>query len=181
MRRLLLLLVVEILCVFSCVSFAEEAAPANPLALSTTGFLDQGTMPVVYTCDGKDMSPQFSWTGAPPKTQSLAFIVSDPTAPSGTFYHWVLYNIPTSVIEFPEGMDKVPAGVQVGKNSWNKARYNGPCPPKGSAHTYTFTLYALDTKLSVPAGADGKTVTNALAKHIIGKIEITAVYSRWLS
>lgn len=178
MRKLLSILA-GLLSVMSFTVHAETP-PETPFTLTTTAFLDQGALPVLYTCDGKDISPQLDWVNAPAKTQSLALMLVDPDAPSGAFYHWVIYNIPKTVATFAEGQDKNPAGAIMGKNSWDKPQYNGPCPPKGSAHTYVFTLYALDTKLSIPAGADGKTVVNAMQKHILGKVELTTVYSRWI-
>ena len=165
------------------VSISTHAdTPAAPtFTLNTTAFLDQNALPVLYTCDGKDISPEFDWTNVPAKTQSLALIASDPDAPGGMFYHWVIYNIPKSVTTIAEGADKMPAGVSLGKNSWGKTQYNGPCPPKDSVHSYLFTLYALDSKLTVPADADGKTVLAAMQKHIVGKVALTAIYSRWIN
>jgi len=173
------------LTLFSLSAFAEDApadkAAANPLTISTNAFLDQGAMPVLYTCDGKDVSPQLSWTGAPDKTQAYALILSDQDAPNGTYYHWVLYNIPKSVNTLDEGVKTAPAGASFGKNSMSKEQYNGPCPPKGKAHTYTFRLYALDTKLTLPKGADAAAVIKAMDKHIVGKVDLSAVYSRWIN
>ena len=179
------LLLARILAVISSTSFAANAPAAKPatppFAITSTGFLDQGTLPVLYTCDGNDISPEFAWTGAPAKTQTFVMIASDEDAPGGTFYHWVVYNIPKSVAELPQAMEKAPAGIQIGKNSYNKLSYNGPCPPKGSAHDYTFTLYALDSKLNVPKGADAKTVLNAMQHHIVDQVKIIAQFSRWLT
>lgn len=137
-------------------------------------------MPTLYTCDSKDVSPELSWTNPPAKTQSFAIIVSDPDAPSGTWYHWIAYNIPSSVKELAENTTQLPSGALAGRNSWGKTQYNGPCPPKGSVHTYVFTLYALDTKLKIPADPDGKTILEAIKDHTVGKAEITGVYTRWL-
>lgn len=163
----------------STVAFADTE-PAKTFTLNTNAFLNQGILPVLYTCDGKDVSPQLDWVDAPEKTQALALILSDTNAPGGTFYHWVVYNIPKTVTSLPQGTKNAPAGSLAGKNSWDKAQYNGPCPPKGSAHIYLFTLYALDNKLTLPVGADAKTLLNAMKNHIVGKAEISAVYSRWI-
>lgn len=157
-------------------AYAEEAT--KKFALSTTAFLDEGVLPVLYTCDGKDLSPQLTWTDFPDKTQTFALILSDADAPGGTFYHWVIYNIPKSVTTIEEG--KIISTGTMGKNDWGKAQYNGPCPPKGGAHTYTFTLYALDSKLDLPAGADAKSVIKAMQNHILDKAQLTTTYSRWL-
>jgi Raf kinase inhibitor-like YbhB/YbcL family protein len=159
---------------FSINAFADD------FALTTDAFLDTGALPVLYTCDGKDVSPKLSWSNPPPKTKSYALIMTDPEAPSGTFFHWVVYNIPATTTELVEGVKEFPKGSLLGMNSFNKNQYNGPCPPKGTAHTYVITLYALDTSLSVPAGADGKTVLDKMKDHIIKKIQLSTVYSRWL-
>jgi Raf kinase inhibitor-like YbhB/YbcL family protein len=179
------LLLTTLMATFSFSALAEEAAAtkpaANPMTLTTNAFLDQGSLPVLYTCDGKDISPQLSWDGAPDKTQSYALIFSDLNAPKGNFYHWVIYNVPKSVTTLPQAMDKAPSGSLLGKNSWEKEKYNGPCPPKGDSHTYVFRLYALDTKLTLPKGADATTVLQAMDKHILGKVDLSAVYSRWIN
>src|SRR5690349_2431527 len=109
-------------------------ANPNNLTLATPAFLDGGMVPIIYTCDGQDISPQISWANAPLKTQSFALILSDPDAPGGVWYHWVVYNIPADAKEFAENIQRFPGDTEVGKNSWDKAQYSGPCPPKGAAH-----------------------------------------------
>jgi Raf kinase inhibitor-like YbhB/YbcL family protein len=156
------------------------SANADDFSLATNAFLDTGALPVLYTCDGKDVSPQLSWSNPPDKTQSFVLIAEDRDAPNGTFYHWVVYNLPASAKELAEGTVKFPGNTLLGVNSWDKNQYNGPCPPKGSAHTYYFTLYALDATVKLPAGADGKTVLASIKDHIIKKAELSTVYSRWL-
>jgi Raf kinase inhibitor-like YbhB/YbcL family protein len=168
------LLITWFLLLISTAAFAED------FGATTTAFLDQGALPVLYTCDGKDVSPQLTWTNPPAKTQAFAIIVSDPEATSGTFYHWLVYNIPASVSTIDEGAKTIPGGGLVGKNDFGKAQYNGPCPPKGAAHTYEFTLYALNGKLSLPAGAKAKEVLAAIKEHSVGSVKLTTVYSRWL-
>ena len=143
MRRLMSVLA-GVLAFISFTAYAEDAATDTKFTLTTNAFLDEGILPVLYTCDGKDASPQFSWTNVPAKASVLALIVTDKDAPGGEFYHLVLFNIPKTTTELPEGMTKPPAGAEIAKNSFDKAAYNGPCPPKGSSHNYTFTLYALD-------------------------------------
>ena len=162
-------------------AYADDAAAAKTFTLATTAVLDEGAIPVLYTCDGKDIQPQFSWTNLPAKTQTLAILFTDPDAPGGIFYHWVLFNVAKATKNLPEGMPKAPAGAMLGKNSFAKTQYNGPCPPKGSAHTYIFTLYALDTKLSAPASADGKAVLDAMKGHIVGQAKLKTTYSRWIN
>ena len=142
----------------------------------TTDFSNESKLPVQFTCDGKDISPELSWVGVPDKTVTLALILTDLNAPGGVFYHWVIYNIPATVLNFPQGIVHFPTGIMLGKNSWDKRQYNGPCPPKGDAHTYVFSLYALDTKLKPDTEANGESVINAMQGHILDKTELTATY-----
>lgn len=160
-------------CLFSFSLYAQET-----FTLHTSALNDQGTLPVDYTCDGKDISPEFDWRNFPDKTESFAFIMHDLDAPGGNFYHWVVYNIPKTILSFPQGMEEIPTGVMVGKNSWQGLEYKGPCPPKGKPHRYVFTLYALDSELKLPAGQTGEAVKAAIQKHILGEVQITGTYQR---
>ena len=171
---------IGMLCLFTNIAFAAdtppEAKPEETLAITSIAYLDKMQIPVLYTCDGKDTSPGLTWTTVPPKTASFAIIMKDEDAP---FYHWVLYNIPKSQAELASGA-ALPAGASAGKNSFGKNVYSGPCPPKGTAHTYVITLYALDSTLKLPADADAKRVLDAMKKHIVGQIDLTGTYSRWI-
>jgi Raf kinase inhibitor-like YbhB/YbcL family protein len=158
-------------------SYADDAPTV--FTLTTNAFLDEGALPVLYTCDDKDLSPQLSWTNAPAKTQAYALIIEDPVAKLDKKYHWVVYDIPANVSELTEGVAKLPAGALAGKNSDGKTTYLGPCPPKGSVNSYILTLFALDQKLALPEGSEGDAVKKALAGHTLGKSKITMVYSRW--
>ena len=151
----------------------EENLPPE-FTLTTEAFLDNGALPTLYTCDSKNISPQLSWANPPAKTQSFALIFVDPTASTDKKYLWALYNIPATTTSLDEGITSLPEGTLQGKTS-----YIGPCPAKGSVHTYVFTLYALDQKLSLPAGADGEALIKAMANHVLGKSVLTAIYSRW--
>lgn len=152
-----------------------NAAMAGDFAITSKSFVDGGTVPVQYTCDGKDISPPLTLSNAPSRTQSFAIICSDPDAPSGTWYHWVIYNIPGNTKEIVE--NQMPPGSAAGKNSWERPRYNGPCPPKGNPHHYIFTVYALDAKLTL-SNPDAQALENAMKNHILQTATITALYGR---
>lgn len=153
---------------------------ADNMILESQSIANGVPMPVIYTCDGKDISPDFRWSHLPSGTQSLAIILSDEDAPGGTFYHWVVYNLPADTKEIEQAMQNFPLGTQVGKNSWGKSQYNGPCPPKGALHHYIFTLYALDKKLSAPADVGAPTLLKNMQGHILGTIQLKTSYTRWL-
>lgn len=158
--------------VISASTHAEQAAR---FSIKSTAFADRKNIPTVYTCDGRDLSPQISWKGAPAKTQAYVLICEDPDAPVGSWYHWVLYNIPPSVSVLPEGA-ALSSGAELGKNSWGRSQYNGPCPPASSIHRYNFTLYALDSRLDLPPGAEASTVLRAIQGHVLAKTTLMGVF-----
>jgi phosphatidylethanolamine-binding protein (PEBP) family uncharacterized protein len=55
------------------------------LAVATTAFSPGGAIPKNYTCEGVDVSPDLSWSGAPVGVQSFALIADDPDVPVGTW------------------------------------------------------------------------------------------------
>lgn len=177
MRKLLSILAC-LLSAHNVSAFAAMTTPTNTktFTLQTKAFRNLGHIPMLYSCDDQDISPELTWQNIPAKTQSLALILSDPDAPSGTFYHWVLYNIPRTLTTLPEGLNQLPEGVMIGKNSWGKQQYNGPCPPKGAEHRYVFTLYALDVMLPLKPGADANTVTRAMHNHVLSKTTLTGLF-----
>jgi Raf kinase inhibitor-like YbhB/YbcL family protein len=152
------------------------------LTLTSTAFVPGGSVPADYTCDGSDRSPPLAWTGAPAGTKSFALIVDDPDAPDPaapkmTWVHWVLYNLPASTTDLPEGVGQLPPGTREGKNDWKRTGYGGPCPPVGR-HRYFFKLYALSAELpdlGEPTKAD---VEKALAGHILDRAELVGTYQR---
>jgi Raf kinase inhibitor-like YbhB/YbcL family protein len=151
------------------------------LLLQSRAFTQGGTIPKQFTCDGRSISPSLSWSSPPARTQSLALIVNDPDAPSGNFTHWVLYNLPPQTRTLTEGLpakDQLPDGSQQGMNDNDSTGYWGPCPPGGSPHRYVFTLYALDTRLTLPQVPDAKHLTAAMKGHVLASGQLMAHYVR---
>src|SRR5664280_2448637 len=85
---------------------AIEGGSAMSLAVTTTAFSPDGSIPKSYTCDGADASPDLSWSGAPAGVQSFALIADDPDAPVGTWTHWLIWNIPAQSTGLPKGVPK---------------------------------------------------------------------------
>ena len=152
-------LLLAVLTVFSStVAACVKEAPAPQkevemtLSLSSTGFKEGDKIPVKYTCDGEDISLPITWGEPPQKTQAFALIVDDPDAPGGVFTHWVVFNIPGNVRQLGEGVpaqERLQSGALQGKNDFGRIGYGGPCPPRGPAHRYRFTVYALDKPLDL--------------------------------
>ena len=124
------------------------------------------------------MSPALAWTAPPSGTQTLAIIVDDPDASAGTWAHWVVFNLPTDLREIPEdqpGSVSIFGGIH-GRNDWGLLGYRGPCPPSGPAHTYRFTLYAVDISLNLNAASLRQQVLAALEDHILEQSLVTGTY-----
>src|SRR5690242_8448382 len=101
-------------------------AQGASMELTSTAFQEKGSIPSVYTCDGKNISPPLSWLGTPAETKSLALIVDDPDAPGGTWVHWVLWNLPPTVGDLIEGLPSSPQlsnGAFQGKNDFGQSGY----------------------------------------------------------
>lgn len=150
------------------------------LQITSSAFDHNGMIPKKYTCDGEDISPQLSWSGAPEGTKSFALINDDPDAPMGTWVHWVLYDLPPSINELSENMPKdktLSNGAKQGITDFKNIGYGGPCPPSG-IHRYFFKLYALDTKLNLESGATKKQVEDAMKGHVIAQTELIGKYKR---
>lgn len=147
--------------------------------LTSPAFADGASIPRRHTCDGENRSPHLTWRDAPPGTRSFALIVDDPDAPSGTFTHWVLFDVPAGTTELP---DAPPLGTvgRSGRNDFGKKGYGGPCPPKGHGpHRYFFKLSALDVEtLGVSDGATPAAVEKAMQGHVLTTAQLVGRYER---
>lgn len=158
-------------------------APASTLALSSPAFENNGTIPQQFTADGANLSPPLQWKGAPKGTKSFALIVEDRDAPSGSFTHWLIADIGGAAIGLPQGVPKqdvvsVPTRAAQGENSFRRVGYDGPAPPPGKVHHYTFYLYALDGILDMPGSFSKAQLHAAMAGRKLGEATLTGTYER---
>lgn len=154
------------------------------MTIESPAFEHNGEIPAVYTCDGRDISPELRWSGVPEDARSLLLIVDDPDAPDPdapkmTWVHWVLYDIPADATGLPEDVapDDLPDGTRHGTNNWERTGYGGPCPPIGR-HRYFFKLYALDKELGNLGGPTSDELTEAMEDHVLAQTQLIGTYSR---
>ena len=147
------------------------------ILLTSPAFANGQPIPVEYTCQGSNRSPELEWKGVPATARSLALIVEDPDAPAGTFTHWVLANIPSVAANLAAGQP-APQGSADGKNDSGRTGYTGPCPPPGKVHHYIFTLYALDHVLSLDDNPSKTSVLSAMSGHILATGQLVGTYQR---
>ena len=145
------------------------------LRVSSPAFADGAAIPRKYTCDGQNVAPPLELSGVPNGSKSIAVICEDPGAPSGTFTHWVLYDVPASKHTIAE---RALAG-KAGMNDFGDTGFGGPCPPKkDGAHHYHFHVYALDTTSLGPPGLSKHDALAAMEGHVLDEGELIGTYKR---
>jgi Raf kinase inhibitor-like YbhB/YbcL family protein len=156
---------------------APPGVTVASVTVTSKSFSSNGPIPIDYTCDGKEMSPQVTWSSPPEGTKSIALVVDDPDAPSGTFTHWLVYNLPPDSTFLAEGVDPSTVGAKIGMNDFESVRYGGPCPPKMQIHRYRFHVYALNAALDLKDGADRAAVDTHMNGHVLGEGTLYGTFS----
>ncbi len=153
----------------------------NTMKLTSSAFHEGEPIPARFTCTGLNFSPPIAWMDLPSGSSSLALVCEDPDAPMGTFTHWVLYNMPSSIKSLPEGIPQGELAHGFGAQGVNDFRhfgYEGPCPPPGKFHRYYFTLFALDSTIPLPPGLNGLQLQKRLQNHILAKATLMGLFKR---
>ncbi|MFC1808924.1 YbhB/YbcL family Raf kinase inhibitor-like protein [Candidatus Omnitrophota bacterium] len=146
------------------------ALSETKLQIESMAFKNNEFIPTKYTRFGENINPPLRISNIPDATKSLVLIVDDPDAPSKTWVHWVVFNIPVvDVIE-----EKSAPGIQ-GKNDFGNNQYDGPQPPSGT-HRYFFKLYALDIMLSLADGSTKEMVLVAMEENVIAQAQLVGLY-----
>jgi len=152
------------------------------LTLSSPAFDAGNSIPARHTADGDDVSPRLVVDGVPDDADSLALALDDPDA--GGFVHWLLWNVPADVDAVPENVPRTETvsslgDARQGTNGFGDIGYRGPAPPADDgAHTYRFTLWAVDRTLDLAPGATRESLTDALDGHRIASTLLTGDYDR---
>jgi len=158
--------------VSGCGLFGSDKEIATPSVMTvTSGVFVGNVMPVRFTCGAPHASsPPLGWTGAPSGTKSIAVVMDDSAAPITPYVYWVVFNIRPGTSDLLEGAagGQLPPGARQARNSAGAVGYSPPCP--GSAgHSYRLTVYALNTKLSLPDGTSLQSAWRAIAAAAIGR------------
>lgn len=140
-------------------AFAADFVVRSP-EIKPAGTIAQEQVFNGFGCQGGNISPALSWSGAPAGTKSYAVTVYDPDAPTGSgWWHWVVFNIPASASGLPKNAGNpqtnlLPSGSIQSRTDFGKPGYGGPCPPEGDKpHRYVITLHALKVD-KLPLDAD---------------------------
>ncbi len=139
--------------------------------------IENGKFHIDHTGRGADRSPELVLENLSPEAVTLAVVLEDMSHPLKNFTHWVIWNLPAA--------DKIPGAIPAGKTlpgggvqgvAYGLHRYAGPKPPKGKAHTYRFTVYALDCTLDLSSGARKKVFLRAAEGHILQSGSISGAF-----
>lgn len=152
-------------------------------SLTSKAFRNNQAIPAKHTADGRDVSPDLSWSAPPKGTTEFALVCDDPDAPRGVWTHWVLYGLPAAQRGLPEAVpttETLPklGGAKQGRNSFGSIGYRGPAPPPGAVHHYRFRLYALNAPVTLRAGAQQAELERAMKGHVLARAELVGLYSR---
>ena len=152
----------------------------SDLRVSSPAFEEGGRIPAKHTGEGEDTSPPLEWSAVPDGSRSFAVICHDPDAPvvsSGStgFVHWVLYNIPATATNLPEGVDD----HATGPSDFGKPGYGGPMPPNGhGTHRYFFWVLALGRGPDLEPGLTMRQLLETIEPDLIGMNRLMGTYER---
>lgn len=158
---------------------------------------DEGrAIPREFTFHGDDVSPPLEWSGVPEVARSIVIIANDPDAPpdggpssragrhprdpdapSGTFTHWLVWNLPPRERGVAKGAHVRSVGAEEGTNDFGVVGWRGPKPP-GGTHRYFFRVIALDDELDLDEGARAKDVWGAIAPHVLAWGETMGTFTK---
>ncbi len=162
----------------------REGGTSMGFKLTSPSFPAMGEIPRRHSCEGEDVSPDLRWSGVPEGAKSLVLIVDDPdapdpAAPTMTWVHWVLYDIPPDATGLPEAVPaaKLPPGTQQGQNDWKRTGYRGPCPPIGR-HRYFHKLYALGEELGDLGQPTQAELERAMRGKVLAQAELVGTYEK---
>jgi len=107
--------------------------------------------------DRPNVSPELSWTGVPPGTQSFAVVLYDASYGQA---HWVLWNIPADAVmlaaDVPQDtkLPATPAGSEQANANFADTSVDGYFGPHLPCNVFEFQVFALALPTFTPADPD---------------------------
>lgn len=131
--------------------------------------LEDGVIRTRYTQAANNHSLPLEFSDVPADAKALVVIMEE-TSSKNAVTHFLAYNIDASMAGFAE--NEIPEGVRLGQNDVGGRAYSGP--KSGLVdHHYLIRLYALDSRLPLPAGAIREEVDRAMTGHVLLEAELS--------
>lgn len=166
-------------------SLADTMHMGSAMYVSSSAFRNRGSIPVRYArpaAGGANVSIPLDWSAAPVGTKSFALSVVDHHPIARLWTHWMVINIPATVMSLPEGASgkNMPPGSAELLNSFGAPGYGGPQPPAGSGpHPYVITVYALNvSRLDLKSNTTLTDFKEALRGKTLGKAVIIGYFGK---
>lgn len=119
----------------------EKDVEGGGIRLRSRTFNDHDLLPRRCSRDGENIAPALEWSQVPDDAVELALLCEDPDAPTGTFLHWMVSNIPPRTGGLGDG--DMPDEAVESRNGFERYGWDGPQPPVGDEpHRYFFRLFA---------------------------------------
>ena len=153
----------------------------DTFTIISNSFEDGKVMKNIYACP-ENRQPHFAWKNYSDNTKCFAIIMDDADAipvVGYIFVHWNLFNIPATITSIKEGQKSV-EGSSIGMNHFKRKDYSGPCPPKGTPHTYITSIYALNRRfdnIDIETSWTRMKFVSLFKSDILNVAGITGIYS----
>lgn len=179
MKKSILVILTIILFIHSCTKNETNSGNAGTFEATGLSFVQNGTLPKLYTCDSLGISPGVSWKNPPAGT--VSFMITMHTIPPVGEKHvyFTLYDIPSTQNKIPDAVSGI---GKFGMNSLNSQNnYSPPCSQGPGAKTYIITVYALSYRPSFSPNETRITMDMLLAQasgKILASFPIQVTYTR---
>ena len=198
--------IVPIISALLLVSTASTASTTSneSLQISSSAFVNGGTLPVQFSCEGEGITPPLNWTGVPDGTKSLVMIMDhkpaprpagqqgdmpppppaseDATAPKPKNpdelrWYWTVYNISAATTAIS---NEQTVGTLGGNVVNERSEYAPPCSKGPGLKNYTFHLYALSTTLNMSQAdiVSEATLRTSMRGSILDSDSLTVSFER---
>lgn len=156
-------------------SFDVSSLPAldiDELEISLP-WVNDGEIPVQFTCRGEGVSPNVAWFDVSPAAVSMAIVMYEESL-DRTVY-WIVANLdPTTAFI---DVDSVPLDALIGSNDpvlgESSAGYRAPCPQDGEKRGYTVEVHALSQYLDLQPGTPAQDLIAAIDMASIQLASVT--------
>jgi Raf kinase inhibitor-like YbhB/YbcL family protein len=184
-RRKLLFMTILVISLVGCSQERKLASERGSLSsgmwsvlVTSEAFREGQPIPAQYTADGGNISPQLTWSGHAQAAEYVVIMQDADSSGDGPTLQWLVYHIPRDITSLPANASATGGPFLQGKNSSGRVGYSGPDVSSGKPHRFYFQVFALDTPLNLPAGADLAVVEQAFQGTVLCRGLLIGTYVR---